>query len=85
MKRFVLIGAMLLAFTVPAMAGADYNVCFNSIDGDYDGELTTAEFDTAFPGGDAAVFQTADADKSGSVSHEEWEDYKQSQGFEEGE
>lgn len=85
MKKTVLIMLMLLFLGLPVMAGTDYNVCFTKLDSDYDGEMTRAEFDSAFTGADATVFETADGDKNGTVSHDEWEEYKASQGFEEGE
>lgn len=77
--------AMMLAFMLcqPAMAETNYNVCFNSLDGDYDGVMTKTEFLVAFPDGDTAVFEASDSNKDGGVSHEEWEDYKESKGFEE--
>lgn len=77
---FTLMVAALLC--APAWAGADYNRCFGTIDNDYDGEMTTTEFKTAFPDGKDAVFQQADGDKNGTVSHEEWEEFKSAQGFE---
>ena len=85
MKKIALVLLMLGLLTLPALADTDYNVCFSKLDSDYDGEMTMAEFKDAFPGGDAAVFTLADGDKNGTVSHEEWEEYKASQGFEEGE
>lgn len=85
MKKMLLIALMTTFLSLPAMAEIDYNLCFNSIDSDYDGEMSKAEFDAAFPGSEPAVFQAADSDKNGAVSHEEWEEYKASQGFEESE
>lgn len=80
-------GALLLTLclALPAFAGVDYNLCFNAIESDYDGEMTTEEFSAAFPDGDMSVFKSADTDGNGTVSHEEWEDFKAGQGFEEGE
>ncbi len=85
MKKVALIVLLISLLTLPAMAGTDYNICFSRIDSDYDGEVTKAEFESAFPGGDTAVFAAADTDGSGAVNHDEWEAYKSSQGFEEGE
>ena len=48
-------------------------------------EMTKAEFNDGFTDGDAAVFEAADADKNGTVGHDEWEDWKASQGYVEGE
>jgi len=83
MKKTVITLMMLALLSLPAIAGTDYNVCFVKVDSDYDEEMTKAEFDETFPGGDAAVFETADADKNGTVGHDEWEEYKANQGFEE--
>lgn len=85
MKKAALVLLMLVGLCLPVVAGGDYNLCFSKIDSDYDGEMTRAEFSEAFPGGDPAVFTQADGDKSGTVSHEEWEEFKASQGYEEGE
>ncbi len=84
MKRIIAIALLIAAFSLPAMAGTDYNICFMKIDSDYDGEITKSEFASAFPTGDTTIFNAADADKNGTISHDEWEDYKSSQGFEEG-
>lgn len=84
MKKMLLVAAMLAALCVPAMAGTDYNLCFSKIDSDYDGEMTKAEFKEAFSSGDLAEFKAADGDKNGTVSHEEWEDFKANKGYEEG-
>lgn len=83
MKRTALVLCLLALLCLPTWA-TDYAICFTRIDADYDGEMTQAEFDQAFPGGDTAVFRTADSDQSGTVSHDEWEEFKSSQGFEEG-
>lgn len=85
MKKTALTILMLITLALPVLAGTDYNVCFSKIDADYDGEMTKTEFNNAFPDGDQTVFSAADADGNGTVSHEEWEDYKADQGFEEGE
>ena len=45
--------------------------------------MTKSEFKEAFPDGDMAVYKAADGNKDGVVGHEEWEDYKASQGWEE--
>lgn len=85
MKKCLIAMLMVVCFALPAVAGADYDACFNSIDSDYDGNMTKSEFLAAFPDGEEAVFVAADGDKDGVVSHEEWEDFKASKGFEEGE
>lgn len=82
MKKLLFTLSFIALLCAPAWAGTDYNRCFGTIDSDYDGEMTTAEFKTAFPQGADAMFQQADADKNGTVSHEEWEDFKSSKGFE---
>lgn len=81
MKRLVISGLLAVLFCVPALAGPNYNVCFFSMDGDGDGTVSAEEFRTAFPEG-GEVFQAADADGDSLLGHEEWEAYKESQGFE---
>ena len=83
MKRIIFTLLTLVLLCQPALAETDYNICFTKVDSDYNDEMTRSEFSDAFPDGDMAVFETADGDKNGTVSHEEWEDYKASQGFEE--
>lgn len=83
MKKVFLAMAMVLMMCQPVVAETNYNVCFNSLDADYDGEMSKGEFMVAFPSGDLKVFEAADGDKSGTVSHEEWETYKESVGLEE--
>lgn len=85
MKKSLIALLMVVAMSVPAFAGTDYNVCFSTLDADGDGAMSKSEFSSAFDKADEAVFTKADADKDGSVSHDEWEDFKASQGFEEGE
>ena len=77
---FTLMFVALLA--QPAFSGVDYDKCFGTLDNDYDGEMTKDEFKAAFPEGADAVFMAADGDKNGTISHDEWEEYKESQGFE---
>jgi len=83
MNRYILSLLLVGALCATALAETNYNVCFNSLDADYDGVMTKSEFMIAFPDGDTSAFETADADKNGDVSHEEWEAYKQSLGIEE--
>lgn len=83
MKKMMIAMALIGALCLPAMAETNYNVCFNSLDADYDGGVSKSEFMVVFPNGDIAVFEEADADKDGSVSHEEWEAWKESRGIEE--
>ncbi|QJB55954.1 hypothetical protein [Pseudodesulfovibrio sp. zrk46] len=85
MKKLILSVAMLMAFALPAMAGTDYNVCFNSLDADGSDSVSRGEYLVAFPDADQTMFDKADADKDGALSHEEWEEFKESQGYEEGE
>jgi len=85
MKRFVFTLLALVLLSLPAMANTDYNVCFSYLDADGDGSMTKSEFASTFSDGDMTVFEAADGDNDGMVSHEEWEEYKASQGFEEGE
>lgn len=85
MKKTILVAAMTAALSLPAMAGTDYNLCFSKIDTDYDGKMTRAEFTEAFPDGDTDAFDKSDGDRNGTVSHEEWEEFKGTMGYEEGE
>ena len=82
--RKLCIGLVLACLLwLPAAAQPNYNVCFNSLDADVDGAMSKGEFLIAVSDGDTTVFDTADLDKDGQVSHEEWEAFKTSQGFEE--
>lgn len=83
MKTMLMAFAMVLMLCQPATAETNYNVCFNSLDADYDGKMSKGEFMVAFPKGDLKIFDVADKDENGSVAHEEWEAYKESLGFEE--
>lgn len=83
MKILLFAVALVLLSSQLAMAGTNYNVCFNSLDADLDGVMSKREFMIAFSSGDVAVFETADQDRNGDVNHTEWETYKESQGFEE--
>ncbi|WP_051053255.1 EF-hand domain-containing protein [Pseudodesulfovibrio piezophilus] len=65
--------------TTPSMAAesnTNYNVRFASLDVNSDGFMAKSEFIVAFSNGDMAVFATADSNKDGSVSREEWERFK---------
>lgn len=85
MKKLLFAMAFVMLMCQPALANTNYNVCFGSLDADVNDSMSKSEFMVAFPDGDEAVFVTADADKDGAVSHEEWEDYKAAQGWEEDE
>lgn len=82
MKKLLLAMGIVLMLCQPAMAGTNYNVRFNSLDADLDGLMSKSEFMVAFSGGDMAIFETADTNKDGDVTLDEWEAYKKSQGFE---
>ncbi len=82
-KKMFFAIAVVLLLCQPVMADTNYNVCFNSLDADMDGSMSKSEFMVAFSDGDMAVYEVADADKDCVVGHEEWEAYKESQGFEE--
>jgi hypothetical protein len=82
MKKLLFALAFALLFCQPVAAKTNYNVCFNSLDADVDGRMSKGEFLVAFSDGDTSVFDQADADKDGLVSHEEWESYKTGQGYE---
>jgi len=82
MKKLLFALAFALLFCQPVAAKTNYNVCFNSLDADVDGRMSKGEFLVAFSDGDTSVFDQADADKDGAVSHDEWETYKAVQGYE---
>ncbi|EGB15807.1 hypothetical protein DND132_2604 [Pseudodesulfovibrio mercurii] len=82
MKKLFLALAFALLFCQPVAAKTNYNVCFHSLDADVDGRMSKGEFLVAFSDGDTSVFDQADANHDGSVTHEEWEAYKEAQGFE---
>jgi hypothetical protein len=84
MKKLFFTLALFCLMCQPAAARTNYDVCFNSLDADVDGRMSKSEFLVAFSDGDTSVFEQADADKDGDVTHEEWEAYKEGQGFEEG-
>lgn len=81
MRRMLLTGLLVGLFCLPALAGTDYNVCFFSMDSDGDEAVSAEEFRRAFPSG-AAIFKAAETNGDGVLSHDEWETYKESRGFE---
>ncbi|QGY39405.1 hypothetical protein GM415_04470 [Pseudodesulfovibrio cashew] len=82
MKKAFLALCLFAALCLPAQAEPNYNVCFFSLDADGNEAVSKGEFLVAFSDGDMTVFEAADQDKDGSVSHDEWESYKESKGFE---
>lgn len=84
MQKIVFTLIILATLCLPAMADTNYNVCFSTLDADGDGNMSKGEFMVAFSDGDMGVFDMTDTDKDGMISHEEWEEYKAAQGFEEG-
>lgn len=78
MKKILFVTALSLLAYLPAIAGTNYNVCFNSLDVDQNGVMSKSEFLVAFSSGDVAVFDTADTNKDGQVSRAEWEAYRKS-------
>ncbi len=51
------------------------------MDGNGDEVVSAEEFRRTFPDG-GAVFKAAEKDGDGALSHDEWETYKESRGFE---
>ncbi|MCJ2165395.1 MULTISPECIES: hypothetical protein [unclassified Pseudodesulfovibrio] len=84
MKKLFFVLILVCFMCQPVAAQTNYNVCFFSLDADVDGCMSKSEFLVAFSDGDTSVFEQADADKNGDVTHEEWEAYKAGQGFDEG-
>ncbi len=82
MKKILFAATLAVLLCAAAVAGTNYNVCFNSLDADQDGVMSKGEFLVAFSSGDATVFDVADRDENGSVTHEEWETYRESRGLE---
>ncbi|NDV23385.1 hypothetical protein [Desulfovibrio sp. JC022] len=81
MKKVVFSVIMILGMAAAAVAGDDLNRCFYSMDRNGDEAVSAEEFKAALPNS-AAAFAEADADKSGSLDHDEWEAFKESKGIE---
>ena len=84
MRKLCVALALVWLMCQPAAAQTNYNVCFHSLDADVDGHMSKGEFLVAFSNGETSVFDQADTDRDGRVTHEEWEAYKASQGLVEG-
>lgn len=59
---------------------APYMVPMRDIDGNADNAISTDEFKTKFPDAEAGVFEAIDLDKNGSVSRDEWHQFKSAHG-----
>ena len=82
MNKFLCALAMIAMLYQAAVAGEAYNVCFYSMDRNGDDVVVLEEFSAAMVNAEGSVFQAADADGNGELVHDEWEAYKESQGFE---
>lgn len=82
MKKLVFTVVMALGIAATSVAGENYNRCFYSMDKNGDDVVTVEEFKAVLPDS-AAAFTEADADRSGSLDHDEWESFKESKGIEE--
>ncbi len=58
-----------------------YNVHFPDIDKNGDDTVSMDEFKAHFPEGDEKVFEAVDLDKNGSLTHEEWHEFKSAHGM----
>ncbi len=61
---------------------APYNAHFPDMDKNSDDAVSMYEFKAFFPKGEETVFNAIDLDKSGSLSHEEWHEFKTAHGME---
>ncbi len=59
---------------------APYNAHFPDIDKNSDDAISMDEFKAFFPKGEETVFNAIDLDKSGSLSHEEWHEFRTAHG-----
>jgi len=84
MKHLLMTICLMAALAMPAMADTNYDVCFSSLDIDGNGSISKSEFLIAFSDGDMGLFDEADGNEDGDVTHEEWEEFKAGKGFEEG-
>lgn len=84
MKQLLMTICLLAVMAMPALADTNYDVCFSSLDIDGDGSISKSEFLIAFSDGDMELFDEADVDEDGDVTHGEWEEFKAGKGFEEG-
>ena len=60
---------------------AEYNAHFGDLDADGNDRVTPSEFNAYFPKGDAKVFDLIDADRDGTISHDEWHRFKEAHGM----
>ncbi|WP_432738273.1 hypothetical protein [Maridesulfovibrio sp. FT414] len=82
MKKIVFAVLMVVVLASAALAEDNYNRCFYSMDRNGDDAVSKEEFSAALPESGQA-FGAADADKSGSIDHDEWEAFKESKGIRE--
>lgn len=77
----VVLCSLLLLNSKAFAADVSYNTCFMTLETDGDGVVSSSEFTSVFPKG-SKVFSEADTNADGELDHDEWEDWKVSQGFE---
>ena len=79
--------SMLLVFSVLSVYGKDhkssknYNAHFGDMDLDGNDMIDMEEFQKYFPHAGENVFKKADSDKSGSIDHDEWHEFKDRYGY----
>jgi Ca2+-binding EF-hand superfamily protein len=67
-----------LAFASTSFAYKEYAGHFGDMDTDGDEAVTIEEFKTFLPNATEEAFTIIDKDKSGALSHDEWEAFKES-------
>lgn len=81
MKKVLFAILTLMLSSQLAFGAAEYNSCFFSMEKSGDDLVSKSEFLAKYPEG-ADVFAAADANGDGTLDHDEWEGYKESQGIE---
>ncbi len=78
-KKMVLLLVFLFTATTLSLCSADDqaegHICFKRIDADHDGIVTFEEFKLFF-GDDKEKYKIMDQDSDGSLTHDEYEEYR---------
>jgi len=89
MKKILLLislGILAAALVTPAYSSDhkkkhSFNAHFGDMDTDGNDQLNWQEFKQYFPHADKQTFKEIDVDNDGVIDHDEWHDYKVSQGY----